>query len=271
MKDAEDKLDFGLVLVLLRTHPGVEPVALAQESGIDKGLIAAIERGLSSPSGRPGSGSPEAFDVELSFLDELVPFCRSLRARLRGRAAGRTARSRRRPRSAQRSGREGHRRRPGGDGAVPPGAGTTRRRARPPRRRPGLGQRAVGRPGAAPAERPGPGRPELLRGRAELGPGGADLRGQSDRSAPQRGRGATPGTARRRLAQAAPGPETWRLRLLGFCELFRGQCAPCQRNSLTAAREAFARADELWAAGRRRRSCRPSRRHPAARSESILP
>jgi len=50
------------------------------------------------------------------------------------------------------------------------------------------------------------------------------------------------------LAREAPGAKRWRLRLLGACEPFEGNALRVGGN-LTAAREAFARADELWAQG----------------------
>lgn len=52
-----------------------------------------------------------------------------------------------------------------------------------------------------------------------------------------------------RLAEAAPGAKRWRLLLLGFCELFRANALRVGGH-LTAAREAFARADKLWDEGK---------------------
>jgi transcriptional regulator with XRE-family HTH domain/Tfp pilus assembly protein PilF len=51
------------------------------------------------------------------------------------------------------------------------------------------------------------------------------------------------------LSEAAPGSKRWRLLLLGFCELFRANALRVG-GSLTAAREAFARADKLWDEGK---------------------
>lgn len=50
------------------------------------------------------------------------------------------------------------------------------------------------------------------------------------------------------LAQAAPGAETWLSRLVGFCRLFEANALRVG-GKLAAAREAFARADKLWAQG----------------------
>lgn len=50
------------------------------------------------------------------------------------------------------------------------------------------------------------------------------------------------------LAREAPGTPKWRLRLLGACEPYMGNAVRVG-GALPAAREAFARADELWSQG----------------------
>ncbi|HEX3525683.1 MAG TPA: helix-turn-helix transcriptional regulator, partial [Thermoanaerobaculia bacterium] len=50
------------------------------------------------------------------------------------------------------------------------------------------------------------------------------------------------------LAEAVPDGETWRLRLLGFCEPFLANACRVG-GDLNAARQAFVRADELWKRG----------------------
>lgn len=92
MKEAETKLDFGLVLVVLRALLGWNRATLAQKSGVDEGLLADYERGLSRPIRKTRERLAKAFEVEVSFLDGLVPLCRGTRlayesARQGGRAA----------------------------------------------------------------------------------------------------------------------------------------------------------------------------------------
>jgi transcriptional regulator with XRE-family HTH domain len=51
-----------------------------------------------------------------------------------------------------------------------------------------------------------------------------------------------------RVAEQSPGPESWRLRLLGACEPFHGNALRVG-GSLTTAEEAFARAEDFWKKG----------------------
>jgi len=79
MRSADDKRDFGLVIVLLRAILRWSRPMLSQASGVDEDLIADCERGISRPIRKNRERFARAFGVEPSFLDELAPVCRSLR------------------------------------------------------------------------------------------------------------------------------------------------------------------------------------------------
>jgi len=248
MKTPKDTIDFGLVIVLLRTLLGWSQSRLARESGIDKGLISSYERGRTSPIRKTREQLAGVLGVELAFLEQLVPICRSLRL------AFEAARQR------------------GGTGAPPAGEAA---------------QRLEGKIAGAVLEAMEPLLLELAQLDAVPGPRAEDRAWAEDRWAAlqplaaadqaravqvlqrddrswalalricEAGQEAAPHSADEalrlarlgvRLAEAAPGPEKWRLRLLGACEPFLANALRVG-GSLAAAERSVARADEHWRQG----------------------
>ncbi|HEY2738055.1 MAG TPA: helix-turn-helix transcriptional regulator [Thermoanaerobaculia bacterium] len=248
MTGEDEKRDFGLVIVLLRAIRRWNRAMLSEQSGVDEGLITAYERGLRSPFRQTRERLAKAFDVEPAFLAELVPVCRSVRQAYE---------------SATRGGRS----------AAPPVAEST--------------ERLEGKITDAVIEALEPFLLELAHldvqpePRAEDRAWAKDLwtdlkplppenqaeiiqelhgderswalaveiceasEGAAADSAAEALRLARLATA---LARAAPGPEEWLARLLGFCQLFEANALRAA-GTFAAAREAFARADDLWAQG----------------------
>jgi len=248
MRGAEDKRDLGLVIVLLRAIRDWNRLTLSQKSGIDEDLLADYEHGLRSPIPRNRARLAKAFCVEPSFLADLVPVCRSLRLAYEKAVQG-------------------------GRGAAPSPAEISRR--------------LEGRVTSAVLEamapfllelreldvRPLP-RAEDRAWASELWAGLAPLSAESQGRIVQALLGeerswalaveiceascaAAPHSAAEALrlaqlgadlARKAPGPGAWLALLLGFCDLFVANALRVS-GMLTAARQAFSRADELWAQG----------------------
>jgi tetratricopeptide (TPR) repeat protein len=248
MKRAEDRQDFGLVVVLLRTVLGWNRPMLSQRSGIDEDLIGDYERGLRSPIQKNRVRLAQAFAVEPSFLEDLVPICRSIRLAYESAA------------------REG-------GAAAPSGAEIGRVLERTVPRAVlesmepfllelrELGVRSVPRHEdrswarelwavlePLPVESRGK-IVQLLRGDERLWALAVEIGEASCTAAPHNAAEAL------RLAQfaaaisrEASGPQAWQSRPRGFCELFVANALRVA-GKLAAAREAFAHADELWAQG----------------------
>ena len=66
MRSADDKRDFGLVIVLLRAILRWSRPARSQASGVDEDLIADCERGISRPIRKNRERLARAFGVEPS-------------------------------------------------------------------------------------------------------------------------------------------------------------------------------------------------------------
>jgi len=248
MKDAADKLDFGLGIALLRAILGWNRATLSQKSGVDEGLIGDYERGLSSPFRKTRERLAEAFDVEPSFLEELAPACRSLRLAYE---------------NAKR----------GGQSAAPLVAGIARR----------LEEKVSGavlgsmepflielaKLDAQPAPRaehrawaeeqwaaleplPAEDLDKVVQGLLGDERSWALAVRLCQASCAAAAHSAAEALRLARLAaaiaKAAPGPEKWLLLLHGFCELFLANALRVSGN-LDTVREAFARADKLWARG----------------------
>jgi len=248
MQGEDEKRDFGLVLVLLRAIRRWNRAMLSEQSGVDEGLITAYERGLRSPFRQTRERLAKAFDVEPAFLAELVPVCRSVRQAYENAAQG--------VRSA----------------APPAGESTERLEAKitgavmealepfllelahfDVQPEPRTEDRAWAKDLWLDLE---PLPPEHqaeviqeLRGderswalAIEIGEASCAAAAQSAAEALRLARLATS------LARMAPGSETWLSRLLGFCQLFEADALRVA-GTFDAAREAFARADDLWARG----------------------
>jgi transcriptional regulator with XRE-family HTH domain len=244
MKTPKDGIDFGLVIVLLRTLLGWSPSRLARESGIDKGLISRYERGRTSPIRKTREQLARVLGVELAFLEQLVPICRSIRLAFEAARQG------------------------GGSGAPATEAA----------------QRLEGKISGAVLEAIEPLLLELAQLDAAPGPCAADrawaedrwaalepltaaeqtqavqLLQQDDRSWAlalqicEASKDAAPHSAAEALrlahlgvylAEAVPGPEKWRRRLLGACEPFLANALRVS-GSLAAAEQSVMRADEHW-------------------------
>jgi transcriptional regulator with XRE-family HTH domain len=248
MKTSRGSIDYGLVLVLLRTLLGWSQSRLARESGIDKGLISNYERGLTRPIRKTREQLARVLGVEPAFLEQLVPVCRSLRLAFEAARQG------------------------GGAGAPPT---------------PEAAQRLEEKVAGAILEAMQPSLLELAQLDTAPGPCAEDrswaeerwaalepLDGEDQAQAVQVLQGddrswalalrlckasqdAAPHSAEEalrlarlsvRLAEAALGPEAWRLRLLGACEPFLANALRVG-GSLGAAEESSARADEHWRQG----------------------
>jgi len=248
MRGAEDKRDFGLVIVLLRAILKWSRQVLSQKSGIDDDLISEYERGLRSPNRRNRARLAKAFDVDLSFLDGLVPVCRS--SRLAYEKATRRGRPAAHPASGNAQRLEGK-----VSGAVLEAIGSFLLElheldARPV---PRAEDRSWARDLWADL-RPLPAESQGKIVRTLLG----DERSWAlaveicEASCAAAAHNAAEALRLARLgadvAREAPGPEAWLLRLHGFCELLAANALQVG-GKLTTAREAFARADELWAQG----------------------
>ena len=243
MKRAEERQDFGLAVVLLRTVLGWNRPMLSQRSGIDEDLIGDYERGLRSPIRKNRVRLAQAFAVEPSFLEDLVPVCRSIRLAYESAARG-------------------------GRAAVPSGAeiGRMLERTVPravlesmepfllelrelgvqsvPRHEDRSWARAVGCPGPLPAES----RSKIVQLLRETS-GSGRWRSRLERRVARPRR-----TTQRRpcVSRNSPRRSLERLRTAGVAitpegllRALLGQRAPVA-GKLTAAREAFAHADELW-------------------------
>jgi tetratricopeptide (TPR) repeat protein len=103
-------------------------------------------------------------------------------------------------------------------------------------------------PRASRGEGPGARRRGAPGGRAELGLGDALCLASTDAAADRAGEALRLARLAVRIAEAAPGPESWRLRLRGWCELFLANVTRVG-GDLTPSEEAFARADALWERG----------------------
>jgi transcriptional regulator with XRE-family HTH domain len=247
-KDTADKLDFGLGIVLLRAFLRWSRATLSQKSGVDEGLIGDYEQGLRSPFRSTRKRLADAFAVEPSFLEELAAACRSLRL------AYENAKARRRS-------------------GEPSAAETAQRleekvsRAVLETMEPFLMELAKLDDQPAPrAEHRAWGEEQW----AVLEPLSAEDQAKivqgllgDERSWAlavclcQASCTAATHTAAEALrlaqlatdmAKAAPGPEKWLLLLRGFCDFFLANALRVS-GSLGAAREAFTRADKLWAQG----------------------
>ncbi|HEX3525644.1 MAG TPA: helix-turn-helix transcriptional regulator [Thermoanaerobaculia bacterium] len=248
MEDGKDKLDFGLVLVLLRAILGWNRATLAQKSGVDEDLLASYERGLSRPFRKTKERLAKAFEVEVSFLDELMPFCRRIRLAYESARKGGRAGITPVAEIAQRL--EGK-----VTGAV---VGTlepfllelAHLDIRP---EPRAEDRSWARELWLDLESlPAESQAEIIRelhGAERSWALAVQLSEASEvaaaDSAAEALRLARLAAA---LAQAAPGPETWLALLAGFCDFFVANALRVG-GKLAAAREAFARADQLWAQG----------------------
>jgi transcriptional regulator with XRE-family HTH domain len=247
-KEAADKLDFGLGIVLLRAMRRWSRPELSKRSGIDEGQLRSYEQGRRSPFQPNRQRLADAFDVEPSFLDELASACRSLcLAYEKARRGGSTA-------------------------ALPP-AETARR----------LEDKVAGAVLGAMEpflielakldDQPEP-RAEHRAWAEEQWTVLEALRADDQAEAVQgllgderswalavrlcpasctaAAHGAAEALRLARLAatiaKAAPGPEKWLLLLQGFCDLF-GANALRVGGKLGEAREVFARAATLWAQG----------------------
>jgi len=248
MKNAAYKRDFGLVIVILRAILLWNRATLSQKSGVDEGLIGDYEQGLRSPFRKTKEKLAAAFGVEPSFLEELVPVCRTIRLAYENAARG--------GHSAEPQGAEiGRRLEEKVTGAV-------------------LGSMApflveLSQLDVQPAPRAG------HRGWAEaqwtaLGPLPAEAQDKivqgllgderswalaarlSQASEAAAAHSAAEALRLARLAvviaKAAPGPEKWLLLLRGFCEYFLANALRVN-GTFGAAREAFTRADRLWMQG----------------------
>lgn len=248
MRRAKGSIDFGLVIVLLRTLLGWSQSRLARESGIDKGLISNYERGLTSPIRKTREQLAKVLGVEPAFLEQLVLVCRSLR--LAFEAARR-----------------------GGNAGAPPSAEAA--------------QRLEAQVAGAVLEGMQPFLLELAQLDAAPGPRAEDRSWAEERWAAlepldaadqeravqvlqgddrswalalrlcKASQDAAPHGADEalrlarlgvRLAEAAPGSGTWRLRLLGNCEPYLANALRVS-GSLAAAEQSVARADEHWRQG----------------------
>jgi tetratricopeptide (TPR) repeat protein len=247
-KEAAEKLDFGLGIVLLRSMLRWGRPELSRRSGIDEGQLRSYELGLRSPFQRTRQRLADAFAVEPSFLEELASACRSLRlAYEKARRGGRTA-------------------------ALPAAEAAQR-----------LEDKVAGAVLGSMApflielakldDQPAP-RAEQRAWAEEQWTGLEALRAEDRAEAVQGLLGderswalavrlcqasctaaahdAAEALRLARLAaaiaKAAPGPEKWLLLLQGFCELFVANALRVS-GQLSEAREAFARADKLWAQG----------------------
>jgi transcriptional regulator with XRE-family HTH domain len=248
MKRADDKKDFGLVIGMLCLITGMSQTELSQESGVDKGLISDYVLGRKSPLLRTRERLAEAFNVRDAFLAELIPVCRGIRLAFEAAARG---------------GRDGRQ----------PEAGSS----------PRLEEKVAGAVLEAMApfllelaqldDGPAPRAEDRSWAEArwaDLEPLPAEeqasivrtLRGD-ERSWALAVRiceasvdAASHDTAEAlrlarlgvHLAEEAPGPEAWRLLLLGYCEPFVANALRVGGH-LAAAGETFARADPLWQRG----------------------
>lgn len=248
MRTKGDVSDLGLALTLLCSLRGWSLRRLSRETGIDKGMIGNYVQGTTRPTRKTLQRIAEAFEIELASFDQLVHLCQGLRLAVeRATRQGRTE-------------------------AAAPGEAAA-----------GLEQRI----GAAALEALAPflvqwsqlggdaaARPEdrswagALWSKLEPLPAEdqglvVDVLLGDDRtwalaerlclasSACAAGR---PDEALRlarlalRIAEHVPGPESWRLRLLGWVEPFAANALRA-KGDLAAAETAFARADSRWRQG----------------------
>ncbi len=93
MAPREDLEDVALAIILLRylVAPHLSQAELSRLSGVDKGLISDYELGLKRPGPRNRRRLAAAVGVEVSFFDQLIPACGSIRLAFEGATGQRRA------------------------------------------------------------------------------------------------------------------------------------------------------------------------------------
>src|SRR5262245_32663899 len=81
MSSTEDYRDVGLAIIVLRSlpNPRCSQAELSRQSGVDKGLISDYELGLKRPGRKTRRRLAAAVGVDVSFFEQLIPFCRGIR------------------------------------------------------------------------------------------------------------------------------------------------------------------------------------------------
>ncbi len=79
METTDDLLDLGLAIIVLRSILRWNQADLARQSGIDKGLLSDYEAGIKRPSRATLDRLTAPFEVDATFITQLVPLCRRLR------------------------------------------------------------------------------------------------------------------------------------------------------------------------------------------------